>query len=327
MTIAAGIFTLGVFGGCAGLGSHSDAVEVGKQPISEDAVAHWTSVIARGALLTGESNPEEPARQQALALLIKSRWLIGEALRSGLRLSKQRLAQLVQELERAVSSGFGGVQATLKESGETLADIGAEATARWAASVLAQRLAQVVDKRAREEITPTVIARFYHTHIADYHLHERRYYDLQEGIATRAQAVALAKRLGAGKRFGVGAQKEKFFRPTNFRNLPGQAVAFRAVFKAKVGVLVGPVRLQRGWCLFVIRRIVPPRVQPLSEVSRSIKEKLVAAPRRRIRAQLVEEYRRRWIARTDCHPGYVIEKCKQYRGRRRPEGEPFSGYS
>jgi parvulin-like peptidyl-prolyl cis-trans isomerase-like protein len=325
--IAVGMLAIGALAGCAGLGSDPRAVQVGRQSISKDDVAHWASVIARGALVTGESNPEESARRQALALLIKSRWLTGEASRSGLRLSKQRLAQLVEQLKRTVASGSGEFQATLAESGETAADVNAEATARWAASVLAQRLAQTVERRARAEVTPAVVADFYRTHISEFHLAERRYYDLQEGIPTRARAAALAKRLGNGKRFGVGAQKESPFRPANFRNLPGQAEAYRAVFSARVGVLTGPIRLQRGWCLFVIRRIVPPRVQPLSEVSHSIEEKLLAGPRRRIRAQLVEEYRRRWIAQTDCRPGYVVQKCKQYRGPRKPEGEPFSGYS
>jgi foldase protein PrsA len=325
--VAVGVLAMGVLVGCVGLGSNPSAVQVGKQSISKRDVAHWVSVISRGALVTGESDPHQSVRGQALALLIKSRWLIGEASRSGLRLSKQRLAQLVDELKQTVSSGPGEFQAALKESGETAADVDVEATARWAASVLAQRLAQIVDRRARAEVTPAAVADFYRTHIAEFHLPERRYYDLQEGIPTRARAVALAKRLGSGKRFAVGAQKESPFRPKDFRNLPGQSAAYRAIFKAKVGVLTGPIPLQRNWCLFVIRRIVPARVQPPSEVRRSIEEKLLAAPRRRIRAQLVEEYRRRWVARTDCRPGYVVQKCKQYRGRRMPEGEPFSGYS
>ncbi|HXP36456.1 MAG TPA: peptidylprolyl isomerase [Solirubrobacteraceae bacterium] len=324
--IALSVVVIGGFCGCAGDESNPVAVRVGKQAIGKEDVDHWASVIARGALVAGELDPQQSPRRQALSMLIDARWLIGEALRSGLRLSSSTLARLVKEHKNAISGGPGGFKALLAQSGETEADVEFEVTARWAALALAQRLARSVEQRAGAEVPATEVASFYHAHLADYYHREQRFYDLQESIPSRAQAVALAKKLGNGARFGIDASKEKPFRPLSFEHLPGQAVAYRAVFAAKVGVLTGPIPLQGHWCLFVIRRIVPAGVQPFSAVRDSIERKLLAEPRRRARTQLVDAYRRRWLSQTDCRPGYVVQKCRQYTGPRAPESAPFAGY-
>jgi hypothetical protein len=326
MAVAIAVPAISMLNGCGGGHSNPTAVRVGKQTIGMRDVGHWTSVIARGALVAGVSDPQQSPRQQALALLIGSDWLIGEALRSGLRLSKRQLVRMVQEQKNTTASSPDEFQRSLAASGESRADVTFEAMARWAASNLAQRLTQAVEQRAQAHVTDAVVTSFYRAHIANYRLPEQRFYDLHESISTRSQAVALAKMLGSGPHFAERANKEKPFRPTSFRGLPGQAAAYRAIFAAKIGVLTGPIPLQGHWCLFVIRRIEPARVQPLSEVRRSIEQKLLALPRRRARAQLIAAYRRRWLAQTDCRPGYVVQKCREYRGPRMPEPEPFAGY-
>jgi hypothetical protein len=171
------------------------------------------------------------------------------------------------------------------------------------------------------------VTSFYRTHIARYHVPERRYYDLYEQIPKRREAVALARKLSSGEPAGQRPNKEKPFRPRDFRNLPGQAITYRAVFAAKkLDVVVGPLPLQGAWCLFILRRIVPARLQPLSEVRQSIEQQLRAPLQRRERTRLIAAYRQRWLARTDCRPGYVVQKCRQFRGPRMPEPEPFSGF-
>jgi hypothetical protein len=78
--------------------------------------------------------------------------------------------------------------------------------------------------------------------------------------------------------------------------------------------------------LFVIRRIEPEKLRPLSEVRGAIERKLLVPARRRAKEELVQAYRARWIGRTSCRAGYVVEKCRQYSGPRPPEREPFTGY-
>jgi hypothetical protein len=333
------VHTLGVLAGLAALlaivglaacsGARPDpaVIRVGDKPITRRAVDHLTSVITRGALvanLTGSTQPG--AREEALALLIGSAWLQGEAARAGLRPSDREIARLMQR-QRSTAGSPGGFAASLKETGQTLTDVEAEARARWAAGVLKQRLRKAVDSSARAHVTDRVIAAFYRAHLARYHVPERRYYDLYEQIPKHAEAEALARKLRRGEAIDRRPNKEKPFRSPNLLNSPEQAVAFRAVFAArKLNVVVGPLPLQGAWCLFILRRIVPARLQPLAEVRGSIDDKLRARVQRSERARLIAAYRARWRARTDCAPGYVVQKCRQYRGRLTPEPDPFGSF-
>jgi hypothetical protein len=312
---------------CSGARPDPAVIRVGDKPITRRAVDHLTSAITRGALvanLTGSTQPG--AREEALSLLIGSAWLQGEAARAGLRPSHGEIARLVQRQRRTAGSP-GGFAASLEETGQTLADVEAEARARWAAGALKQRLGKAVDSYARARVTDRVIAAFYRAHLARYHLPERRYYDLYEQIPKRAEAEALARKLRRGEAIDRRPNKEKPFRSPTLLNSPEQAAAFRAVFAAKkLNVVVGPLPLQGAWCLFILRRIVPARLQPLAEVRGSIDQELRARLQRSERARLIAAYRARWRARTDCTLGYVVQKCRQYRGPNRSEPNAFAPF-
>jgi hypothetical protein len=301
-------------------------IHVGRAPITKRGVDHWASIIARGAVVANVANPRQSPRRQALALLIYSHWLIGEASRVGFHLSPGQLERMVQQQERAMPGGRREFEELLAASGETQADVEFEAGARWAAHALAHALDATIARMAKEQVSNEAIARFYRAHGARYRLRERRFYDLVERIPTRAAAVALRKRLGTGRRFVEQSSKERPFRPTTYAGLPGQGVVYRAVFRAKVGVLMGPLPLQGAYALFVLRRIEPARVQPLAEVRGAIERQLLATAERRARAQLIVDFRRRWTSETDCHAGYVVQKCRQYTGPRMPENEPRASF-
>jgi hypothetical protein len=311
---------------CGSARPEPSVIRVGDQPVTKGEVQHWTSIITHGALVENLTGATQPGpREEALALLIDSRWLEGEAAHQGLRPSRGEIARLVGQ-QRRLAQGSGGFAAALSETGETIADVESEARAKWAAGALERRLTRMVDRQARMQVTKRMVADFYRTHAARYHKRERRYYDLYEQIPKRTEAVALAQRLRRGERVHQRANKEEPFRPRNFRNLPERAITFRAVFSAKkTNVVVGPLPLQGAWCLFILKRIVPARLQPLAEVRLSIERTLLATFERRERARLIAAYRWRWLARTDCRPGYVVQKCRQFRGSRVSEPEPFAG--
>jgi hypothetical protein len=306
--------------GCGGTQAGPAVVHVGAIAIEKASVEHWAAAIERGAVVMNVTDPAaQSPKQRAISLLISFAWLRGEAERVAPRPSR---AQLAHALAQQGSAASGAT-----EAGQTPADLEAEARAGWEAHALAQLLAAEVKRAARAQVTGVDVARYYHTHIARYRLRERRYYDLLERIPSKSRAAALAKRLGTGKRFAERTSKEKPFRPRSFSGLPGQAVVYRAVFAAKrTGVLVGPLPLQGQWCVFVLRRIVPAHVESLTQMRGAIEAKLLTSARHRVRTKLIASYRRRWLARTSCSPGYVVQKCKQYRGRLEPEAAPFSGY-
>jgi hypothetical protein len=92
-------------------------------------------------------------------------------------------------------------------------------------------------------------------------------------------------------------------------------ILFRAVFRARPNVLVGPLRINGFYFLFRVTRTSPARVETLAEASKAIRKEL--SVRRRVR--FVKSWRRKWTAETSCAPRYVVQKCKQYHGPPAPE--------
>jgi hypothetical protein len=100
---------------------------------------------------------------------------------------------------------------------------------------------------------------------------------------------------------------------------PNKTAILRAIFAAKANTLVGPLPLNGMWCFFQVTHVVPGVVQPLASVQGAIARQLASDRQRRELPRLVAAWRAKWIARTDCRPGYVVQKCRQYRGPKAPE--------
>lgn len=83
---------------------------------------------------------------------------------------------------------------------------------------------------------------------------ETRVVDLIEGLASRKSAVALARRLGSGRRFERRAMRETVTRATTEED----KVAFNghlvhAIFAAPLNKVAGPVSYAGRWVILVVR--------------------------------------------------------------------------
>jgi hypothetical protein len=116
---------------------------------------------------------------------------------------------------------------------------------------------------------------------------------------------------------------ESLDRPNIANIAPENRAITRAIFAAKPGVLVGPMLLNNLYAVFEVTQILPRVVQPLARVQSSIETRLAEEQKRRTLAKFIKTRRSKWTARTDCHPGYVVQKCKQYSGPKEPE-DPFT---
>jgi foldase protein PrsA len=321
-TLVAVMGTCAWLAGC-GRGASPTAVAIGSIVVSERSVEHWAHVIARGAAPPNPvSSPLRPPRQQAISLLIGARWVLAEAATLGLRLSRGQARSLLHARE-AAAPGIS-FRAGLSAVGEDLSDVEFETRIAWALHEVRSRMLDRAQQRAARRVGNRVIAAYYAHHISSYSHSERRFYDLIERIPSKARARDLARRLGSGPRFAASAVKEApLVTARSFRLPEGEGAVLHAVYSARVGRLVGPLRLRGQYALFVLRRIERANVQPLAEVRRWIASRLVVRFRRIEYEHLLEGYERRWKSRTDCRPGYVVQQCKQYRGPEGSDAEPF----
>ncbi len=293
--------------GCGGIDSSRIVARVRHVGISERAVRHWAVVLERGGTGTPPA-PGAAAASRAEEYLIASRWLLAEASRLGVAPTRQVVRARLGERREAVPGGQAAFAESLASSGRTVADVELEIEAELAA----QALRRAVLQRAGT-ISPAAVAAAYRREIARYRTPERRYVDLVERLKSAAAARRLAQRVGPGAPLARLAYHEVRARPPRF-NASEKGRVERAIFAAQPGVLVGPMRLNREWTLFVVRRIVPAGVKPLRAVEASIAARLRAAGRAEALRRFVIALHERWRPVTRCSAGFVVPQCNGRHG-------------
>ena len=84
----------------------------------------------------------------------------------------------------------------------------------------------------------------------------------------------------------------------------------KAIFTAKKGKLVGPVKTQFGYYVFDVSKVTPSKQQTLDESKASIKQILASQNQQNALKKFGNDYRNRYKKETDCRKGYVVDDCK-----------------
>jgi foldase protein PrsA len=82
-----------------------------------------------------------------------------------------------------------------------------------------------------------------------------------------------------------------------------------AIFKARKGVLTGPVKTQFGYYVFVVTDVTAAQQQSLRESSASIKQILAQENQRKALETYGKDYRKRWKSETKCREEFMIADC------------------
>jgi foldase protein PrsA len=313
------LFVLGL-GACGGADERSVVVRVGDNAITKATVDHWTRIVRRGGAFTGfRGEPHGPtARQRALALLISSGWLIGEASRQGLPVSEQAVRDALRERKQA--SGEAEFRNGLRATGQTITGVELELRAELALEAIQQGLAG----RA-EEVTSSEVVDYYRKNPQRFRTPEERVVDIVKKLASPAAATALVRRVGTGKRFARAAYRKRItYAPGVLLGPADKKAVDYAIFAARPGVVSRPMRLEGGWTIFVVRSIIRPRVVSLARAHDSVVALLTQRRQRQITSAFDDAYRVYWTGRTSCRPGYVAPGCAKYRGALEAYEDPFA---
>jgi foldase protein PrsA len=311
--------------GCSGAASSPVAVRVGDLSIDQATVEHWAKAIGLGSAVGASlGRTAGTPRARALDFLISANWLIGEAADQGLPVSGHAVERGLKERMESVPDGRSEFEAELSSTGQTISDVKLEVKAELAAKVLHD----LVSSRVPGVTSQEEVLDYYHRHIARFRIPEKRLVNLIESIDSRAKAVALGERLGSGARFAKRALHESVAResPAEAKR-QNNAELVRAIFAAPRGRVAAPARFNGSWVLIVATGRVPGRTKGLQEVESEIERRLLADRRRELFAEFTKAFRTKWTARTNCRPGFVVQKCSRYRGPFKPEGDPLASGS
>jgi foldase protein PrsA len=73
------------------------------------------------------------------------------------------------------------------------------------------------------------------------------------------------------------------------------------------------VKTAFGYYIYEVTSITPGTSQSLAQARPSIKAQLAATQQQEALSKFVKEFKKKWMAKTDCRTGYVVADCKQYK--------------
>jgi hypothetical protein len=185
-------------------------------------------------------------------------------------------------------------------------------------------------------LTHAKIVSYYDRHRAQFFVGEQRDMGFLRTKRSGAVAARMRRELLSGVSYATLAKRYASEQPSYAKDglLSGlEAGVFKetslndAIFAAKPGVVGGPVRLApesapvryplissiEGYYLFTVYKIIPGHYTPLAPLESTFKKDLPILLEKQEVAALMKRLRPKWRAVTDCAPGFVVLKCRQYK--------------
>ena len=253
------------------------------------------------------------ARDQVVPFLITADWLQGEAADQGVKVTDAEVAAALKTIEAQRFPTPAQLQQFLASSGETNADL----LFRVRIDTLSNKLRTKVTS-AKPTVTPADITTYYNKNIAQFSKAETR--DLRLVLVkTAAEAQHVLALIKSGQSIGKLARKLSIDQATKTnggallnvaRGSQDQALD-TAIFAAKLGQLVGPVKTPFGYEVFRLQKITPATKQTVAQATPLIRQLIVTQKQSTTLSDFVKKFEAKWKSRTTCASGYVVAPdCK-----------------
>lgn len=253
--------------------------------------------------------------REVLGFLISSEWIIGEASSLGVHVSDAEVKKRFVKIRSQQFPNAAEFEKFLTSSGQTVTDL----LLRVKLNMLSQQIQKKVVK-SKTKIGQAQIQKYYNENKSRYAVPEKRSVEIIL-TKTEAQAKAAKKEVEGGKSFASVAKKVSIDPTSKSKGglLPevtkGQEEQSldSAIFSAKKNALGGPVKTSFGYYVFEVLSSTPGSQQSLKQVQAAIKAQLAATQQQTALSKFVKEFKKKWVAKTDCRAGFVVEDCKQYK--------------
>jgi foldase protein PrsA len=260
---------------------------------------------------------------EVLGFLISSQWVIGEASSLGVKLTD---AQVKKEFAKIKSDEFpkaAEFEKFLATSGQSVSDL----LLRVKLNLLSQKIQKQVVKN-KSKITEAQIAKYYNENKSRYGTPEKRNVEI---ILTKTEAAATSakKEVESGKSFASVAKRVSID-PTSKADggllkevVKGEEekALDTAIFSTAKNVLSGPIKTPFGYYVFEVLSTTPGTQHALAQVKSTIKTLLVSREEQKALSSFVKDFKKKWMAKTECRSGYVVPDCKSYKAPKGSTGK------
>lgn len=276
---------------------------------------HWTAIAAASAAAQDDPDRTDPGpvpaegtkawrglADQALAFLISSGWITGEAADRGVVVTDAQVDKAFAKTKRESYPSEADYRAFLRQSGLTEDDLRLRVRLDELSNALRAQATRGAGTSTRAERL-----RYYEAHRAGLAQPELR--DLRIVLAkSRARARAARRALESGRSWKAVARKYSVDGAS--RRNGGVLLAVGrgqqekalddAVFAAPRGALVGPVETRFGFYLFTVTKVRPSMPPSFAKSERVIGRLLASRKEQAALDAFVKGFRAKWKAMTGC---------------------------
>jgi foldase protein PrsA len=253
---------------------------------------------------------EQAARQGALTQLIQAAWSEQEARADHITVSAKEVDAAIATQRKSFKRA-ALYEKLLRSTHTTRAQL----RERTRQMLLNQKL-QARRSGPPVKVSDADVERYFHEHQSQFGLPERR--DVQVILAkTQSQAQQAKRALQHGTGWKVAVKKWSIDPAT--KSTGGLLVGIvkgsqdpalsAAVFGGQRGALIGPVKAARGWYLARVTKITAAQTPQIAPYRQRIRMLLQNQAQARRDSAALQNYQRRWRAKTVCRPGYIVTLC------------------
>jgi foldase protein PrsA len=321
---------------------------VGDETITQDDFDKWLSTAARGQaqggaaavpdppdfekcvaakkkqpLPQGQERPSDSSlkkqcrteydtlKTEVMQFLIQAEWVQQEAEEQDVKVSDKEIKQSFEDQKKQAFPNDKAYKEFLESSGMSEEDI----LFRVKLDQLQQKLTAKITQDANK-VTEADISEYYDKNKKRFAQPERR--DLLVVLTkTEAQANQAKAALEDGQSFKQVAKEYSIDEASKAQGgkLPAvtkgqQEKAFDdAIFDAKRGELVGPIKTQFGWYVFEVDKVTPASQQTLDESKEAIRNLLRSQGQQQALDKWIKSFREDYKDKTDCADDFRIAEC------------------
>ena len=261
-------------------------------------------------------------QQEVLGFLISTAWVLGEAESLGVKVSDKEVHKRFEEIRSQQFPKAAEFQKFLASSGQTVSDL----LLRVKSNLIAQKVQQQIIKR-KANITHAQIAQYYNENSQRFGQSEKR--NLKIILTKTEEAAKKAKQeIESGKSWATVAKSTSIDPTTKASGgvlvgvVKGQEEKSldSAIFSAQKNVVQGPIKTVFGYYIFEVTSTTPGTQETLAQAEASIRQQLIATHQQTALTSFIKEFKKKWLAKTECREGYLQADCKEFKAPKTPSG-------
>ncbi len=259
-------------------------------------------------------------QQQTGTFLIRSTWLDKEAARQGVKVTDKEVAAAFDKARVAAFPKAADFVTFMKNSGSQLADL----EFRQRTQILQQKITEKITKDIKAP-TDKDLQAYYQKNRKQFGTPESRTLQvILNSDKAKAQAGLAAVKKGekwasATKRFSNDpTTKDTGGVLRDVQKGQGEKAFDDAVFAAKKGAIIGPIKTTSGYYVFRVTSITPENIQPFSAVKAQIASQLASQNQQQALTKFGVDYSKRWKKKTECVKKVLVPDCNNYKAPKAP---------